>query len=187
MLNLSFLSICLTILGYANQARKCSDEAIAEAQESSYNDYAMTVAVGMTCFMHQLERSHEDVDRQAEALLVLSARNGFPVWTNIGQMFHGWVLGETGQVKAGIDALCQGIITKDTINSLWMQPYFLGLLAETEVKAGYDKEARNHLDEALRLIGRTGERWYEAELHHLRAALEPDPRAAELRFQRATM
>jgi predicted ATPase len=43
----------------------------------------------------------------------------------------------------------------------------LGLLAETDLLAGRPDEALGALDDALARVARSGERFYEAELHRL--------------------
>ena len=48
-------------------------------------------------------------------------------------------------------------------------PFLLGLLADICTQAGDATEARDLLTEALRIVDRTQERWFEAELHRLRA------------------
>jgi predicted ATPase len=45
----------------------------------------------------------------------------------------------------------------------------LGLLADICTQAGDPTEARDLLTEALTIVDRTQERWFEAELHRLRA------------------
>jgi predicted ATPase len=48
-------------------------------------------------------------------------------------------------------------------------PFLLGVLADIRTQAGDPTEARDLLTEALRIVDRTQERWFEAELHRLRA------------------
>jgi predicted ATPase len=47
-------------------------------------------------------------------------------------------------------------------------PYYLGLMAGVLRGAGSGSEALALLDEALARVNRTGERWFEAELHRLK-------------------
>ena len=49
------------------------------------------------------------------------------------------------------------------------RPLLLGLLGDAHTRSGNPTEALTHLTEALSLIDRTQERWFEAELHRLRA------------------
>jgi predicted ATPase len=69
-------------------------------------------------------------------------------------------------------------------------PCFLGLLAELLTKAGDWNEALAVLGEALAIIGASGERWFEPELHRLMAealiaSTPSDPAEAEASLGRA--
>jgi predicted ATPase len=69
-------------------------------------------------------------------------------------------------------------------------PYHLALLAEAEAKGGQATEALSRLAEALARATKTGERWFDAELHRLRggvlSSLHGGDRAeAEACFRRA--
>jgi predicted ATPase len=48
----------------------------------------------------------------------------------------------------------------------------LGLLAEVHLKRGQTEAGLQAIDEALVIVQRTGERFYEAELHRLRGGLQ---------------
>jgi len=51
------------------------------------------------------------------------------------------------------------------------QPYYLALLAEVCGKADRAEEGLTLLAEALKVADKTGERWWEAELHRLKGEL----------------
>jgi predicted ATPase len=51
------------------------------------------------------------------------------------------------------------------------RPYYLALLAEAHRKSGQAEGALEVVAEALTLVAKTGERWWEAELHRLRGEL----------------
>jgi predicted ATPase len=63
---------------------------------------------------------------------------------------------------------------------LW-SPYFLALLAEAHGKGGQADEGLRVLAEALELVDKTAERWWEAELHRLEGELSLIQDAANLR------
>ena len=70
------------------------------------------------------------------------------------------------------------------------RPYYLALLAEAYGKAGQTKEGLDVLAEALAVVAKTGEGWWEAELHRLTGELLlkqvlPDAPQAEGCFRRA--
>jgi len=52
-----------------------------------------------------------------------------------------------------------------------IQPYFLALLAQAHAEAGQTAEGLRVLEEALTLVHKTGERFYEAELYRLQGDL----------------
>ena len=72
-------------------------------------------------------------------------------------------------------------------------PHALAVAARLEARDGRSSDALGRLDEALETVQKTGECWYEPELHRLRGDLEwsggknltPDPAAAEASFARA--
>ena len=51
------------------------------------------------------------------------------------------------------------------------RPYFLAMLAEAYEQVGHPEEGLPVLAEALDLVHKTGEHWYNAELHRLRGEL----------------
>ncbi len=53
---------------------------------------------------------------------------------------------------------------------MW-RPYYLALLAEAYGKVGQVEEGLSVLAEALALVDKTGERFYEAELYRLKGSL----------------
>jgi predicted ATPase len=70
------------------------------------------------------------------------------------------------------------------------RPYYLALLAEAYEKSGQAEEGLHELAEALALVAKTGECWWEAELHRLTGELllrytVPEVPQAEARFQDA--
>ena len=52
-----------------------------------------------------------------------------------------------------------------------VRPHFLALLAEAYGKVGQTEEGLSVLAEALALVDKTGERYYEAELYRLKGEL----------------
>ncbi len=52
-----------------------------------------------------------------------------------------------------------------------MRPYYLALLAEAYGKGGQAEEGLSALSEALAVVDKTGERYYEAELYRLKGEL----------------
>lgn len=76
-----------------------------------------------------------------------------------------------GQRDRGIDEIRSGLDIYEVTGAQLARPLFLGLLAEACAKAGRIGEGLNALNVALETVSKTGERFYEAELHRLKGEL----------------
>jgi predicted ATPase len=65
----------------------------------------------------------------------------------------------------------QGIAAWEATGAAFHCPHHLALLAEPYAKVGQIEEGLEVLSKALEVVERTGERYYEAELHRLRGEL----------------
>jgi predicted ATPase len=99
--------------------------------------------------------------------MALTREHGFPFWLAGGTVLRGW--GLTG--PEGVAQLRQGLADWEATKALTHRPYHLGLLAEALGREAQFKEALGAVAEALAVTERTGERFYEAELHRLRGEL----------------
>lgn len=111
------------------------------------------------------------VAAQAEHLIRLCESEDIGFWLAGGHILQGWAMAEQGQPEAGIDAIQQGLEGWAASGSALIRPYNLALLAEAEARRGRIEEALRVVAEAIETAQATGERWYEAELHRLRAVL----------------
>ena len=84
---------------------------------------------------------------------------------------HGWALAHQGQAQEGIEQIHQGMMAWRATGAALARPYFLTLLAEAYGTIGQPEAGLTVLAEALTLVDKTGERWYEPELHRLKGAL----------------
>ena len=130
------------------------------------------------------------VEEQAEALITLGTEQGFPFWLALGTIYQGWALADGGQVEAGIARVREGLAAYWATGAQHRSPYLLALAAEAHGKAGETRQALDVVAAALERVEKTGERWFEAELHRLkgevlRALPERDQAEAEACFRRA--
>jgi predicted ATPase len=65
----------------------------------------------------------------------------------------------------------QGMRMWQGTGAKFLRPYWLALLVETEGKEGLPQAGLPVLAEALEVVGQTGERWWETELHRLQGEL----------------
>jgi predicted ATPase len=186
---LCWLSRTLLVLGYPEQALARIREAVIEARGLAY-PYALAHALFFDCKLHQLFGDRRGVQDQAETLIPLCTEQGFPFWLALGMILHGWTLAGNGQPETGIGRMREGLGAYWATGAACWSPYLLALAAEAHGKVAEIAQALDLLAEALARAERTGERWYEAELHRRRGELllalpEPDPAEAESCFERA--
>jgi predicted ATPase len=185
----AWLAWPLLATGHPVQALILHRESVARAREMGHpNTLAQTLYCG--CVVRQLMRDRPGVVEMAEALIPLAKEQGFPYWLAMATILRGWALSEAGETERGIAEVARGLTAfRATAAQLWM-PYFLGLLAEAHGKAGEQAEGLRVLSEALDRVGRTGERWFEAELHRRNGEIllclpERDQGGVEACFRRA--
>jgi len=109
------------------------------------------------------------VRERAEAAMKLTAEHGFSLWAMDAAFWRGWALAAAGEVTTGAAQMRSAIAAKKGLGVVNQVPFLLGLLADICTQAGDPTEALALLTEALTVVDRTQERWFEAELHRLRA------------------
>ncbi|MBI3301053.1 MAG: AAA family ATPase, partial [Deltaproteobacteria bacterium] len=159
----------LWYLGYPDQALGRIHQALTLAHELSH-PHSLATALGLAASLHQFRQERQAAQERAEATVVLSDEQGFPIWLAWGTILRGWALAVQGQ-EEGIVQMRQGLAAWRATGAEVTQPYILALLAETYGKIGQTEEGLNALAEALATVDKTGERFYEAELYRLKGEL----------------
>ncbi len=163
----SRMASVLWLLGYPEQALTRSREALTLAQELAHpgsSGYALHFAA----MLYQFRREEQTVQERAEAVIALVTEHGFPHFLALGPILRGWALAEQGHGEEGIAQLHQGLNTYRATGAGIARTQFLALLAEAYGKAGQAEEGLTVLAEALAMVDKTGECYYEAELYRLR-------------------
>jgi predicted ATPase len=88
-----------------------------------------------------------------------------------GPLYRGWALVQQGQAREGIELLHQGLMAYCATGAELGRPYFLALQAEAYGLMSQPEAGLQILTEALTLVDKTGERWYEPELYRLKGVL----------------
>jgi predicted ATPase len=166
----SWAALTLWSLGYPDQALWCSREVLTLAQELAHPfslAYAMCFA-GKLC---QLCRDVQAAQERATAVIALCMEQGFALYLARGTILQGWAMAEQGQGAAGLAQMCQGLVAYQATGAAVFRPYYLAFLAEASGKLGQAGEGLSLSGEALTAVHKTGERFYEAELHRIQGEL----------------
>jgi len=148
-----------------------------------------SVGVGMTWLMED-GANRTGFDHLTGRLTRFCVDHEFPLWLAGGQILRGPALAAHGRIDEGRAITKEGLDTWGAAGTLLTVPHALAVAGWLEARGGRIGDALGRLEVALETAQKTGECWYEPELHRLRGDLEwsggkglrPDPVAAEASF-----
>jgi predicted ATPase len=186
---LEYLAWTLWLLGYPDQALKRADEAQPLAKQVA-NLYTQARSLYWDSLVRQFTGQWEVLRERIQVAIQMATENGFALVLGVGPIMRGWALVKEGQTEEGIKDICQGLERYRSTGAGFQLPHLLTSLIEAHKKAGQPEEGLTVLAEALTLVEKTGEHYYEAELQRLNGNLlllqsPSDPAEAEAYFQSA--
>jgi hypothetical protein len=154
-------------LGELASCQTTMAEAIAVAKE--LNDMqALVLTLHYNGVLGHFECKPAVVERCASDLLELSTRLNFATWLPGGAILRGWARSASGDTAEGIAWMEDGIRDSRASGTVLALPYYLGLKAEALHLADRTSEALEAIEEAEKVVERSAERQWCAELHRLR-------------------
>lgn len=167
----SFDAWMLWHLGYPDQAEQCSDRAVERASTRQHGN-STALALTFDGILHILLRNPERARARADEVLALAAEQRLPYWNAEATIIKGWTKVILEDPLQGLVEMKQGLEAwRDTGASEHFVPGHTTFLAEGYLQAEQPAEGIAAIDQALNIIERTAESWYEAELHRHRAVL----------------
>jgi DNA-binding winged helix-turn-helix (wHTH) protein/predicted ATPase len=166
----TYLGIVLVCLGYPEQALARVNAAIAHARRLAHPP-SLAVCVASGGIPLTLVGDNAALSEWTDELAAVAAEQGFSYWQAVANYNSGWIKMNNDHVCEGISLLRSGLAAFRATGAEAWTPYLLGLLAKGCEIAGQNEEAVALLDEALQIAERTGERWFEAELHRHKGQL----------------
>jgi predicted ATPase len=106
-----------------------------------------------------------------DQLVAVTIEQGFAHWGALGSIYRGWVTAKKGDLAEGISLLRGGLAASRATGAEAYMPHHIALLARACGVARQIEEALALFDDALRLVERTGERWFAAELNRQKGRL----------------
>jgi predicted ATPase len=163
-------ALTLWLLGYPEQSLAHIHNALALAHELSH-PFSLAFARRWAAHVYQLRRDVPAAYEHAEAIVALSAEQGFPQWVAQGTSLCGWALAIQGQGEEGLAQIRQGITALRATGAALHVPYLCTMLAEVCDHLGHMEDGLQALAEAYTLVEQQEERYWEAEVHRLRGVL----------------
>jgi predicted ATPase/predicted Ser/Thr protein kinase len=168
--SLCWASYALWFLGYSDRSRETAQRGIAFCRELDH-PFTLCFSLNFTARLHLFIREIQVVQELMKELRVLSEEYGFRQWLGSVSIYEGRTLVEQGESNEGVARIRRGMAVFRATGSAMFVPFYFNELAESLGKAGQAEEGLAVLDEARTLVERTGERFYEAELHRLNGEL----------------
>jgi predicted ATPase len=186
---LSLRSTPLWMLGYPEAALADVDQALKDAREIGHAASLM-YALAMTSFVHLLLGNFAVVNAQADELVTVAEEKSAPFWKAWGQLFHGHVWALTGRASDAVHQITSGIAAYRSTGATLGLTAWLVYLVKAHADLRQFDDAWRCIDEAIRMIERTKERWWEAEVNRIAGEIallspERDTAKAQTYFERA--
>lgn len=159
-------AVTLWILGDLKQSRERELEAerLARKLEHPFTLVWYLVNDAMFC---ELRRDYRSADARMAEAIPICEENGFAHNLTIVRGLQGLSLGAQGKIHLPPSAVGseRGLAP---IGHELFQPWVRGAMAEVLAKQGHPSLALAVLDQAIELVDRIGERFFEAELHRIK-------------------
>src|SRR5262249_23974832 len=160
----------LWLLGFGEQARQWSDQAVMLAREAAHA-HSLAYTLSFSSWFHHFCQERAVAQEQAEEAIANATKQGLALWLAWGTIIQGWALVEQGQGEAGIGQIHQGLAALRATGTALFRTHQLTLLAEAYHTVGEPAAGLAALAEALAQVEQTEERFWEAEIYRLKGEL----------------
>ena len=171
-------------LGSPDRALQHAQAALELAERPEPHPHSQAFALSLAASLHQFHGDPGRVRHLAEIVIDLADRHNFAYWGPWGHVVNGWARVMAGEGAAGVREVESGLEAYRATGAGLMCPYFLALQAGSLGRIGRIGDGLAAVDEALELVEAGHIRFYEPELHCIRAELlgaagaPPDERVA---------
>jgi predicted ATPase len=157
-------------LGYPDQARQRSEDAVGLAKELGH-PFVEAFALAFGSLLHVYRREAQAARERAEETIATSSKHGIVFWLAAGISVKGWALAEEGELEEGIAQIQRGQAMLQAMGGELGYLQLLPMLAGAEFRAGAFSEGLAVVGKAQALVDATGCRMDEPEMHRLRGEL----------------
>ena len=166
----AFAAVVLWHLGYLDRSLRASEDAITLGKEGRHS-FGLAFALGFSALLHQ--RRH-DLDRaleRADETIRLARDRGYALEQALGTVVRGWARALKERSEEGLEELKQGLTALSSTGAEVGSAYFLTMLAEACHALGREEEAAGVLDAALGISEARDDRFWQPEMHRLKAEI----------------
>jgi predicted ATPase len=167
------LALALGYVGYADQGRSCSRQALAQARELGQ---PLTEAVALTfagCGFSALYRGAPAARAYARQLFELATQMRLPAFVPYGLIYEGWARALSGAGRPAITQMRTGLAEWQAMGHRAGNPFLLALLAQALQHSGAWDEALSTVEQGLAVAIEIGAP-HRADLYRLKGELLKD-------------
>lgn len=171
VVGLAYLGNCLWLMGFEEQAARCSQEA-CEFAEALNVPMTSCYALARNCWQLAFGGEIEATWSQTRKLHQVARQHGFRNFELAAVFFHHWANALTGHATTRtIHQMHQTMEAYQSLGTVLNRSNFLILFAQACAKGGQIERGLTALDKAIAFGEKTGERWFDAEAWRLKGEL----------------
>lgn len=185
----SYESWTLWLQGDVNQAFEQIQAAVDMADQLNH-PFSMALSSCFATWLYQFHGDRKKTLEMARKSLKIARQNGFTFWIGWAEILEAWALDTDVANDQYLSAMFNGFELWKSLGSRLGSPYFLYLMAESQLRHGRTSEAWTSLENAKSFNKRTHEAWWSAEIHRLEGKLieiesKRNSEMAELSYRKA--
>jgi predicted ATPase len=163
------LAAVLWPMGEVSQAERSIQQALTLAHQIGHVPSIM-VSHHVACILASMRRNTDDARSHSVTILDLAREHIVPLRVADSTFFFGWSCWRAGDPK-GEAGMREGVGILSKLQYRLLEPLTQTLLAELEAQCGRTEIGLKLLDEQLAETQRSGECWFDSEVHRMRAKL----------------
>ncbi|MFZ1886783.1 MAG: AAA family ATPase [Candidatus Binataceae bacterium] len=126
---------------------------------------------GFATYIGELRHQPEQMRANAQARLALSNESGYFTGRALSEIYLGWADAIAGDLDGGIARMKRHMIELKAVGSEYISDRYFSFISIALGRQRRFDEGLRTIDESFQFIERTGQRYYEAELHRIRGEL----------------
>ena len=153
-------------LGFPDQALQRVLAVVVRAEQLRHK-FSLGEAYGFRAAVQHFRGENGAALESAERAIEICEDGGFAVWLAHARIMRGRVLAESHDADAGIEEMRRAYELWAATGAVVTTPFYLAMRAEGLAISGRYDEGIELLEQALVIVNRCGERYYEAEIRRL--------------------
>ncbi|HEX6361993.1 MAG TPA: AAA family ATPase, partial [Albitalea sp.] len=157
-------------LGFPDEALRRVQTVVARAEQLKHK-FSIGEAYGFRAAVQHFRGENEAAMESAQRAIDVCEDGGFAVWLAHARLMRGRVVAELHDPAAGIEEMRRAYEMWAATGAVVTTPFYLAMRAEGLAFGGRYDEGLELLEQALTIVNRCGERYYEAEVRRLMGRL----------------